>query len=80
MILKDVNYFQVDEKSFIPIVNIGSALRGRIKGYRPKEAYIRVTQESLSSVFESEVNQKRFLDWLAKGILPALEIIKKEGE
>lgn len=57
-----------------PVVNIGGSFHYHIKkGKRPKELYIRVTQAILKDIGETEFKQKRFLDWLFKGVLPSLD-------
>ena len=70
--MSNTNFIQVDEDSFIPIVNIGGSIRGKYRS-RPKEMYIRATRETLSGVFESEVNKEKFFKWLQFAVLNAFD-------
>ena len=64
------NYYQVDEDSFIPIVNIGGSIRGRYRK-RPKEMYIRATHEVLSGFLKTEAGRQKLLKWLEIAVLSA---------
>ena len=66
------NYLQVDEDSFIPIVNIGGSVRGKYRK-RPKEMYIRATRETIENIFKSETTKEQFFKWLSIAVLPAFE-------
>jgi len=68
----DIEYHQVDEESFIPIVNIGGSIRGKHRT-RPTEMYIRVTKEVLSGVLSTEEKRQKLLKWLSNAILPSFK-------
>lgn len=68
----NVDFHQVIEDSFIPIVNIGGSVHGKYKK-RPKEMYIRATHEVLSDIFKSEANKERFFKWLHFAVLNGLD-------
>ena len=73
--MEELEYIQMDEDSFIPIIRIGQGIRGlRSKGFqRPEVICLELTHKVLSDCLQAEYKKEKFLRWLSYAVLPALK-------
>jgi len=74
--MEELEYIQMDEDSFIPVIRIGQGtmgLRGGKKFQRPETICLELTHKTLRDVFQAEYKKEKFLRWLSSAVLPALK-------
>jgi len=72
--MEELEYIQMDEDSWIPIVRIGQGIRGLSaeKGKKPETICLELTHKVLKDVLETKYKKDKFLRWLSMAVLPAL--------